>query len=285
MTVVAPQSLLLAPGERRRLDLLLSFDPRNLIVTVRDASGTPLEDARVGLVRAGDKHLDAATDVVEKSGGSGRAEFSSLCLTRVDVQAVAPGHGMALMEGIELPAQTTFIEMSLGPAMQVDVHVVDGSGRPYSPEFVGVLDLPLPVSAEALGAGRYRLTGLPRGQVLLSALQQGRRFDTPHDSADRTATITIDTPGQLIVRCNITPAEIEDESVCLRVQHGETSAHFFLPESGRFDGDVAILQFGGLLPGEWQVSLIQPFPTEPITEVVPVTITADVTTSITLPRR
>jgi hypothetical protein len=284
-TVVGPQKLVLAPGERRRLDLLLGFDPRDLIVTVRDEFGSPLADARVGLVPVGKEHLGTATEVVEKTDGSGRAEFSSLCLARVDVQAVAPGHGLAFMEDIALPSQATFLEMSLGPALQVDVNVVDGTGRPFFPEFVGVLDLPMPLSAEVQPSGRYRLSGLPRGKVLISALQQGRRFDTPHDSAVRSATITVDTPGELIVRCELKPGDMEDGAPYLLVQHGETDASYCLPESASLDGAVATLQFGGLLPGEWRISLVQRYPTEPITEVIPVSITASVTTSVTLKRR
>jgi hypothetical protein len=283
--VVPAQALTLGEGEHRRVDLLLGSDPRELIVSVRDESGGPVADARVGLVRAGEKHLDVPTEIVEKTDGSGRAVFSWVGLPSVDAQAVAAGHGLAFEQGIDLVAQTTFVEMRLGPPSQVDVRVVDAAGRPYAPDFVGVLDLPMPVVGEARAFGRYRLSDLPSGSVQLSVLQQGRRFDVMHDTAVPTATITVDSPGRLIVRCELTPAELEDHSVALRVQQGTTDAGYFGPDSGHLEGQFAVLGFDGLLPGAWQVSLVWAWPTEPITDVVPVTITSNETASITLTRR
>lgn len=285
-TVGSPQSVTLAPGEHRRVDLVLGFDPRSLVVTVRDELGAPVADARVGLIRAGDKHREATTEIVEKTDGSGRALFSGLCLSRVDVQAVASAHGFALERGIELVTQSTFIELDLGPAMPVEVRVLDGAGQPRAPDFVGVLDLPLPVEGEALAFGRYRLSGLPRGEVRLSALHQDRRWDVLHETQTPSATLTIDTLCRLTVRCDVRPVEVEDFDVLLQVHEPGFEPIRRRPTSGRIEGSTAVLEFDDLLPGEMRVCLVQwsiggP---QPITEEAPVTITAGSTASVTLRR-
>jgi len=246
----------LLPGERRTIELVLDRELRAFAGRVVDASGTPLPGAvvMVGSVD-GDSHSGRGVDA------EGRFRYDAIAADRVQVIVEKPG--LPARRWREVVLDGTPVELALGPARELRVHVVGTAGEP-------VRNLRITPSKEAdewwtgepeeESPGVYLVRSAPLGAVDFAVSVGGRTFrgrvDTDESStrvvvgALQGCTIAVEVPADLPPgdRVFVTLARVDGEpgdALSRRLDPGVRELEFdVLP--GRF---VATAQAQGVNSG------------------------------------
>lgn len=162
----------------------LVLKPAHALEVLVVADGKPVSGAKVALLDDRDTGVTGLL-ATGRTDGAGRARFEGLVAARVSVFAHAEGRGRGRAQ-CELPHEGAAVQVELPPdrALEVTVKHADG-GEPIVGAQVFVNDRhtrPMPSGTGCLPemdlgrtdeSGRLRVTGLPSGQLAVSARAEG----------------------------------------------------------------------------------------------------------------
>lgn len=162
-----------------------STAPRGeVIVHVRDVTGRPVPMTEVSLFEHGSGH-DRLTS------SRGEARFPRVRVTDVRVEALVPGLGHAEAEVQVEAGETRHVELQVGRAGSILVHVRDDAGRPVRAARLEVDPFRVWGSLDERGIQHLDLFTDHRGDCLLEGVPVGSTSMRVHYGT-RTASVTVD---------------------------------------------------------------------------------------------
>ncbi|MBZ0135590.1 MAG: carboxypeptidase-like regulatory domain-containing protein [Planctomycetes bacterium] len=173
----------LSGGGEKDLGEIPLLRSASVVGRIVDASGTPVADANVQLVK--NQQWGAWASAEATTGEDGRFEMTGVEPGTYTVKAVAGGHGVFKKEGVtmEAAAQTDLGDLVLGRGLEVSGVVVDGGNKPIEGATVGLQEISEGFGWVGLGdpeitgttdsEGRFSLAGGSEGAWMLSVVKDG----------------------------------------------------------------------------------------------------------------
>jgi hypothetical protein len=291
-----PQSLVMQPGERREKHVEIERAPVDLVVSVRDEQGKPLQDVSVSTKNGErDDSSNAMTDA------RGLAILSDVYGDRVDLDISKEGYANQLLRGVVVPVGDSPVPVVMKPELQVRLFIHDSRGRAVPAESVWVMqgeqsigdytEVPPWPGAGAPSApdentttdgAHFLLTGLAPGDVTLVAQVAGRRFEQPHATTVPDAEIVVPDPGSLRVHWNYTLDEEHDHFLSVHVAGSRPWVGILHQLSGEEVSEKSV-SIGTVVSGAFEVALLHDWnSTKRCSSVANVTIAPDTTTEVEL---
>ncbi|MEE8467343.1 MAG: sigma-70 family RNA polymerase sigma factor [Planctomycetota bacterium] len=182
-------------GETVRHELVVTEQPFDLELTVRDGSGQPLP--RVSLVlRSASGWFRTRTD----ESGLGRfAQIFALPET-ASLEATCTGHAPVFVEGILLGPRAQLPDLVLERGREIELRVIDESGATVPVDGATARAPGHPrMQGHVREQGLVLLTDLPLGRVELSVSYGLRTYAIEHDTLQAHATLVVPVHGELVL--------------------------------------------------------------------------------------
>ncbi|HTF88448.1 MAG TPA: carboxypeptidase-like regulatory domain-containing protein [Planctomycetota bacterium] len=183
----------LSRGEQRKVMLKSDQQSKSLIVRVLGPSGKPCSSAwihaREGLNDFDTLWLDSKGELKLTS------LYGERCVFIVESERYAPRR-ICLQ-----PIPDGRYDVVLEPAQSLDVELVDAAGAPFvgAAEFQANLGTPTQLRRSTLAPGRYRLDGLPHGDVLIEVDGEFSTVKCMRRAGEPTMQIVVGEAGQIPV--------------------------------------------------------------------------------------
>jgi hypothetical protein len=239
----------LALGESRSVTLEVQEPPLHLRVLVCDASAAPLLHAQVQS-RSAVGSWSASRAVDEK----GAALISGIYAQPVTLLAQAPGFAAKIVHGVPIPPEEFTLVLETPRSIELELLCPNGSPCLEKCAVTAQFGAPRVLEGTALGEGRWRLEGLPSGEIELMVSGKFGLLTALHDSAVPSCSLVVGEPGRLLVKLSCTgETRFQEWSIAL-ASLGSTPVRrrmaFFFDRESR-----ASVAFGGLALGSYEVWL------------------------------
>jgi len=241
----------LEPGEQRMVTFPILSPPRSLIVRVlspdlQRVSGASIWTQEGEALRTSQRQL---------ANADGEIELKSLFGERLSFVARGAPYAPKRVDLAPIP-QGRF-DVVLEPAESAEIELVHLDGSPYTAEVH--LDSEATrwgeLSTTPLGPGRYRLDGLPPGEVLLTAQGKFGALRRLHRSGDPLLRLVVDEPGVIAASIQGTPKDGKGVWMLELAAVGSSRA---LTRCGVYQAQPRWTEasFEGLPPGEYELRLL-----------------------------
>ncbi|MCI0655865.1 MAG: carboxypeptidase-like regulatory domain-containing protein [Acidobacteria bacterium] len=237
----------LGPAEQRTLELPVQVASQPLSGRVVDARGAPAEGATVTFKVGSGREGGGCTRRTDSGGNF--AFFPLLLPEGIQGTLVADREGDAPSPERQVRiGQDREIELTLAPASDLEILVVDVEGNPVQADRVASGGTP----AKRLGRGRHLLRDLPPGGVMVKATISDRTFARECQASDGSVVLKVPVHGVLRVRH---PSVERDPQTRLSASVSDAQGYSFDWMLGFEQGD----DFEGstlLVPGTYRLSLL-----------------------------
>ena len=233
----------LVRGEHRRVELAVAEQPLDLRVFVRDPTGAPLGGAEVQR-----RHANGAWLAAESVDENGSLLIPAIYAQPFSLLAQGPGFATTVVHGVAVPPHERTLVLQPPRSLEVELLNPDGS------RFVGQSSLSahyggaVPVIGNSLGEGRWRLDGLPVGEIDLYCSGAFGHLQALHDTVVATRALVVGEAGRLRVNAFIAGG---DRSLEWSVALGEVGSgqaqrrmRLYLDREGRAQVDLQGLALG-----------------------------------------
>jgi len=184
----------LARGEHRRVELLVEAQPLELRVFVRDAAGAPLRAAQVQR-----RHSNFSWLAAETLDAHGSLRIPAIYAQPFSLLAQAPGFATTVVHGVTVPPHECTLVLQPPRTLEVELRNPDGTRYANQSTLSAHYGGATPVLGTSLGEGRWRLDGLPSGEIDLFCSGAFGQLQALHDTAIATRTLVVGEPGSLRV--------------------------------------------------------------------------------------
>ncbi len=195
----------LAQGEHRKVELRFDEVGKDVRVRVLFPDGTPAQVARVYVYDQGGSSRFQGQSLDKH----GEVEIKSICGGRCTVLAMAEGFAPKFVRLQPIRSETVEIRLELPRSVEVELVERDGSLFEGRARISLRSNGPPLQSAALLGAGRYRLDGLPAGEIVLEASGSFGRMTRLHDTSMPFLRLVVGESGSLLVNVQITKQQAE----------------------------------------------------------------------------
>ncbi len=242
----------LAPGEHRKVELRFDEVGKNVRVRVLFPDGTPAQLALVYVYDQGGSSRFQGQSLDKH----GEVEIKSIYGGRCTLLAMAEGFAPKSVRLQPIRSETVEIRLELPRSVEVELVERDGSLFEGRARISLRSNGPPLQSAALLGAGRYRLDGLPAGEIVLEASGSFGRMTRLHDTSMPFLRLVVGEPGSLMVNVQISKQQAESRWQVGVVPQG--SAGNLTQEEFELDGrETTGAWLNGLPFGTYEVWLEQ----------------------------
>ncbi|MEW6747810.1 MAG: sigma-70 family RNA polymerase sigma factor [Planctomycetota bacterium] len=250
-SIVWREELVLAAGERREVEAVLSQRTRNLQGRVQDPQGNALPCISVLMQRPKSQRVLSFT--TDETGSFSGGLFAD----HVDVLAFGDGYAPVHLENVAVPPEGVPLVLTMDEGLSVRVLIRDAEGREAPADAVWVEVNGRRINEQSGDEPRdpkseWILEHLPETQLVLKAQVGGRVFDRNHDARAPEETVVVPSFGSLDLSWTVQMKEGYEYQLCIRDADGRMFLYRILDQAAitrRF------LHVPVLFPGAYDVQL------------------------------